>query len=171
MSKQLEQIQNKLDYLEKLFNINQQNVNFNLALTWTILGVIIAAIGASLYFLSKTWVNNAVNKEISSIKATLTSKMLSYVSGEFYHTLTPDSLERFILMGFKPLTLNLSIKNDYNIDEYIHISSGYKNICYGKSEIINKVEIVDNGFKVFFNEKYINSSFHIYYDTFKVGNS
>lgn len=61
-------ISSKVDNLEKLFNLNQQNINFNLILTWTVLGVMVAVIGIALYFLAKMWVDKAVKENLEKIK-------------------------------------------------------------------------------------------------------
>lgn len=57
----------KIEYLEKLINVVQQNVNFSLGLTWAILGVVIAAIGVAVYFLVKVWFDSRFKEESEKI--------------------------------------------------------------------------------------------------------
>ncbi len=68
MGEKFDQLSLKIDYLEKLFSLSQTNVNNNLALTWTILGVVIAIIGVALFFLAQMWVNKKVDIEMQMFK-------------------------------------------------------------------------------------------------------
>lgn len=67
MEQQLKDILSKTEYLEKLINVIQQNVNFSLGLTWAILGVVIAAVGIALYFLVKIWFDSRFKEEAEKI--------------------------------------------------------------------------------------------------------
>jgi hypothetical protein len=67
MDEQFKQLSLKVEYLEKMFNLNQQNTNFNIALSWSILGVAIAIVGVSLYFLIKIWFNKLVDERLKDI--------------------------------------------------------------------------------------------------------
>lgn len=79
MDEKLNQISTKVEYLEKLFNLNQQNINFNINLTWTILATVVAIIGLALYFLAQMWVSKRVDAEMVKFKNIYTAEMKSII--------------------------------------------------------------------------------------------
>ena len=79
MDEKLSQLLLKIDYLEKLYSQSQQNINYNLSLTWTILGVVVAIIGIALYFLAQMWVNKKVDIEMNIFREKYLKEMESLI--------------------------------------------------------------------------------------------
>ncbi|WP_342045902.1 hypothetical protein [Bacillus sp. OTU530] len=71
-NKNFEIISAKFEGLKEVVDAWQQTVQFNLVLTWTILGIvltlIIGAAGWALSVLSKSWAERAINSKINDIK-------------------------------------------------------------------------------------------------------
>lgn len=78
MSDQIKELLQKVDSLEKQISLVQNNVNFSLGLTWTILGVVVAIVGVALYFLAKTWVDKRVDAEIGKLRKKFKYKIDDY---------------------------------------------------------------------------------------------
>lgn len=53
--------------LNEKINLINQNVQYNINLTWTILGVAITIAGIALFTLSKVWVNKRVDEELPKV--------------------------------------------------------------------------------------------------------
>lgn len=68
MESQLKDLSSKMDSLEKLFNLYQQNINFNIALTWSVFLGVIAITGGALYILAKMWVDKRVKIELEPMR-------------------------------------------------------------------------------------------------------
>lgn len=72
-------LSSKLEMLEKIVNVIQQNMQFNLMLTWTILTAFIAILSFAGYFLIKSLVNLKVEQELEKIKAEIIKETELYI--------------------------------------------------------------------------------------------
>lgn len=116
----------RIDSLEKQLSTVQDNLNFNLGLTWAILGVIVAVLALSSFFSIKSWFNQRFEDEAKKIDVRI-SKFLkenpqmlwtSGKAGKIYW----DSLKRenkYIINGLKDFQKENLIFLDvfYNIND------------------------------------------------------
>lgn len=132
----------KIDSLEKQITLVQNNVNFSLTITWTILAVVVAVIGVALYFLAKTWFNYRFTQEASKID----DKIKNYVkenpqvffekgTGIAVGTLNPD--------GSMKMYMYIGVKN--NISENLIIFSEFSLIKGGRKIAIKEDEMRISG--------------------------
>src|SRR5690606_13078410 len=70
----------KIEALKDLITLVQDNVNNNLNLVVSCLGICVAIAGAALYFIAKQLVESKVNKELKVIKKELEDKMFSMIT-------------------------------------------------------------------------------------------
>lgn len=61
------ELESKIEFLEKQISLLQGNLNFNLSLTWAILGVIVAVLALSSFFSIKSWFNKRFEAETKKI--------------------------------------------------------------------------------------------------------
>lgn len=64
---QIQEIIQRVDYLEKLINVIQNNVNSSMQLFIGMLGLIAAVLAAAIYFLVKILVNKRVEEELPKV--------------------------------------------------------------------------------------------------------
>lgn len=57
----------EIDNLNNLITVIQENINFNLGLTWTILGVLVGFLTLASFFSIKSWFNKRFNEETKKI--------------------------------------------------------------------------------------------------------
>lgn len=206
LRKQIDEILIKIEYIEKIIDANQQNIQFTLGLTWAIVGVAIAVLGAAAYFLIKMWVNKRVEVEMQIIKKKINNKLPQMNYGEFVsgETITRDSvLVREITVGFKPdkvkfivgtqnltqdkgaiieidqsglcMQYNFGDFNGVIFSDFQKLSRIFKNkYIFGKSIVIEKAEIIDRGFKIYFKNLDTESdntlNVRIKWSAYKLGN-
>ena len=68
MQQQINDLITKVDYLEKLINTVQQNINFNIAIFIALLTLTAAIIGFALKILAKAWVEKKVENELIALR-------------------------------------------------------------------------------------------------------
>ncbi|MCQ2010532.1 hypothetical protein NOM01_10945 [Sporolactobacillus sp. STSJ-5] len=119
--------------LDHEIDLIQNNVNFSLELTWTILGVVVAIIGVALYFLSKLWVEKRVDKTLESL--TNSVKGLEKSSDDFNQRLN-----------------KMIVGNGASGWGYTHLEDG-THICYLKAKAPDHSCSVKYSFPCAFNKK------------------
>lgn len=136
MLEQIKELIQKFDSLEKEIDLVQNNVNFSLCLTWTILGVVVAIIGVAVYFLTRIWVNKRVKDELP--KAIESNPPILYFNGilkkissnkdenEYWYTKAKIELD---CEKFKLRTLNFPVE---------------LNLYYLESRDFKKFKMVEN---------------------------
>lgn len=86
MEQQIKEILIKFEYLQKVIDTIQQNIN----LTWTILSVIVGVLAFTMFFLIKSIVNERVEKELTVIKNTLKIELKEEVKNDLKNELIKE---------------------------------------------------------------------------------
>lgn len=81
MDNQISEILIKIDSLSELIKSTQENVNFNIGLTWTMLGAGIALAAITISLITKALVNTRVEKELKVIKENINNEVYEFKSG------------------------------------------------------------------------------------------
>jgi hypothetical protein len=91
-------ITSKIDNLEKMVDTWQQTVQYNLTLSWTVLGVVLGLIvvvgGWALGVLAKSWAKSAAEKKIEEIKNEIKTEALKEINDRlktYSFTITPGA--------------------------------------------------------------------------------
>lgn len=72
---EMQDITLKIDALSDKINLINQNVQFNVTVIWTMIGILVTVAGIVLYNLAQKWVEKAVNKKINAIKLELKDEL------------------------------------------------------------------------------------------------
>ncbi len=67
MEEQIKQLAIRIDYLEKLISLYQQNMDFNIGLSWAIIGVVTTVLALAAAFLIKLLVEKLVGEKLKNI--------------------------------------------------------------------------------------------------------
>lgn len=79
MEQQIKEIISRIDTLEKLINVIQQNLNSNIQSFLACLALIVATSGVALVYYVKSTVNKRVEKELAIIKENLKNDLEKYI--------------------------------------------------------------------------------------------
>lgn len=128
MENKISELANRIEYLEKLINVIQNNVNFSLGLTWAILAVVVATSGLALYNLSKIWVNKRVEQELDKKLDIIKNNILDDMKQYMYKH--PE----FLIYNFK-ISVNQYKTFIIEFKECEHINPNFSLDCTNKLEV------------------------------------
>lgn len=129
----MDNIGDKISFLEDKINLINQNVQFNINLTWTLFGVIIATAGAALVFLAKILVDKVVKKELSIMEERILKSIKNNpeyinISGEtIFQIQSGNILENNVLSNIISIGFIIRIDEKYNLEFPPRVDIYYEN--------------------------------------------
>lgn len=156
----------QIDNIKEIINIIDNTVKFHIQVMWGAIAFVVAAAGASLYFLAKHWFTSTLEIRLKQLEQEIKKSIAKEYKSAYgmgivginITSLNPsDSFDYQIYIGFKPSrvryllnSINSSatglLKKDLNINYNVKSSAyGYKALLE-QSLIIDKAKIENNSF-------------------------
>ncbi|APB76455.1 endonuclease MutS2 [Paenibacillus polymyxa] len=138
-------LEQEINSLKDLITSLQGNVNFSLGLTWSILGVVVAALGVALFFMVRIWVHKRIDEELKRVDKEI-ERINEELDDRLIRVVKETPLDEYLKVKethwISPTILNGWLSNGdfgFMIDELGFVN--YRGIIYRGEIIIDGVTI------------------------------